>query len=176
VIADLNKLVVTVAVSEVDVPDLTVGMEATVTIDALSGKELKGKVRSISPNGTNSSGVVNYDVEVTLKDSDERLRPDMTATTDIVTKIANDVVVVPNSAIKSSGAEKYLQILSASGVSQKRTITIGASDDEYTEVVTGLKAGEKVLTASATSTSGSTDGGFRGPGLMGGGGGRPGGN
>ncbi len=175
VIADLTNLAVTASVSEVDVPDLSVGMEATVTIDALSGQAFAGTVKSISPNGTSSSGVVNYEVEIALKTGDERLRPDMTATTDIVTLTAQDAVAIPNSAIKSNGTTKYVQVLRGATGSVKRTVKVGVSDDTYTEIAGGLKAGEKVLTASATSTSSSTDSGFRGPGsIMGGppGGGR----
>jgi multidrug efflux pump subunit AcrA (membrane-fusion protein) len=135
-------------------------------------------VKSISPNGTATSGVVNYDVEVTLKESDERLRPDMTATTDIVTKVAENVVVLPNSAIKSDGSTKYVMVADTTGAGVKRVVKIGASDDTYTEVASGVKQGERVLTASATSSSSTSDG-FRGPGMMMGappGGGRQGGN
>jgi len=169
VIADLTDLVVTVSVSEVDVADLSVGLEATVTIDALSGQTFKGAVRSISPNGASTSGVVTYEVEVALDEGDERLRPDMTATTDIVTNMAENVVALPNSAIKSDGTTKYVLVLGADGTTQdRREVKIGASDDTYTEIVSGVTAGESVLTASATSTAASDSGGFRGPGIMGG--------
>lgn len=179
VIADLKDLAVTVNVSEVDVPDLSVGMEATVTIDALSGEAFIGAVKSISPNGTTSSGVVNYAVEISLEDGDERLRPDMTATTDIVTRTATGAVAIPNSAIKSDGTTKYVQVSSGQTGSEKRTVKVGVSDDTYTEIASGLKPGEKVLTASATSSASSNEAEFRGPGgFMGGppGGGARGGN
>ena len=177
VIADLTNLEVTVAVSEVDVSNLAVGMESTTTIDALSGETFPGTVKSIAPNGTNSSGVVNYSVEVALNEGDERLRPDMTATTDIVTNVAEAAVVVPNSAIKSDGATKYVLVSVNGGAGTRRTVKIGISDDTYTQVMTGVQQGERVLTASASSSATSNDRGFGG-GMMGGppGGGRPGGN
>jgi macrolide-specific efflux system membrane fusion protein len=168
VIADLTNLAVTVNVSEVDVPDLSVGMEATVTIDALSGEAFIGAVKSISPNGTTSSGVVNYAVEISLEDGDERLRPDMTATTDIVTRTATGAVAIPNSAIKSDGTTKYVQVSSGETDSVRRTVHVGVSDDTFTEITSGLKAGEKVLTASATSSSNASEEGFRGGMMMGG--------
>lgn len=180
VIADLTDLVVTSSVSEVDVTGLAVGMEATVTIDALSGETFPGSVKSISPNAASSSGVVTYEVEIALDESDARIRPGMTATTDIVTLTAENAVSVPNSAVKSDGTAKYVQVLTNGGRTEKRTVVVGASDDAYTQVTSGLKVGEQVLTATSTSSSSSDSGGeFRGGGMLMGGppsGGRPGGN
>lgn len=168
VIANLADLSVDVSVSEVDVPDLSVGMEATITIDALSTESFTGVVKSISPNGTSSSGVVNYAVQIELGQTDKRLRPDMTATADIVTRVAKDAVAVPNSAIRSDGTTKYVQTLDSSGATQKVVVKIGVSDEQYTQVTEGLSAGDKVLTASSTGTS--TQNSFRGGGMMMGGG------
>jgi len=171
VIADLTELAVEISVSEVDVADLSVGKEATVTIDALSGQTLAGAVKSISPNGTATSGVVSYQVEISLSDTDKRLRPDMSATADIITQLAENAVAVPNSAIKSDGTTKYVQVLTSAGATEKRTITVGISDETYTQVTEGLAAGDAVLTATATSSSSSTA--QRGPGggfMMGAGG------
>jgi len=177
VISDLTDLAVTASVSEVDVAALSVGMEATVTIDALAAEAFTGEVKSISPNAASSSGVVTYEVEVSLGTTDERLRPGMTATTDIVTHVAHDAVAVPNSAIKSDGTTKYVQVLT-NGAAEKRTVQVGATDDAYSEITSGLSAGEQVLTASATSSADSNAGEFRGGMMMGGppAGGRPGGN
>lgn len=153
VIADLTELAVEISVSEVDVADLTVGKEATVTIDALSGRTLAGVVKSISPNGTATSGVVSYQVEISLEDTDKRLRPDMSATADIITQLAENAVAVPNSAIKSDGTTKYVQVLTSTGATEKRTVTVGISDETYTQVTDGLAAGDAVLTATATGTA-----------------------
>lgn len=166
VISDLTDLAVTASVSEVDVADLSAGMEATITIDAFSSKALAGTVKSISPNAASSSGVVTYEVTISLKDTDERLRPGMTATTDIVTRTAENAVAVPNSAVRSDGTTKYVQVLANGTATQKRTVQVGASDDTYTEITSGLSAGEKVLTASSTSSSSSSTGELRGGGIM----------
>lgn len=175
VIADLSDLAVIVSVSEVDVPDLAIGMEATVTIDAVSTQSFTGEIKSISPNGTSSSGVVTYDVELELTSGDARLRPDMTATADIVTRVATNVVAVPNSAVKSDGTTKYVQVSGTNGSAEKRVVKIGVSDETYTEIAQGLSAGDKVLTAAASGTG--TGDGFRGGMMMGGPpGGRSGGN
>lgn len=166
VIADLTDLAVAATISEVDVADLAVGMEATVTIDAISGETLDGTVRSISPNAASSSGVVTYEVEIALEHVDERLRPGMTATTDIVTQTVEDAVAVPNSAVRSDGAEKYVQVLTDGTRTEKRAVEVGATDDTYTEVTNGLNVGEQVLTASATSTTNADDGELKRGGMM----------
>ena len=73
----------------------------------------------ISPNGTSSSGVVNYDVDLTLDSQDPRLKPDMTATADIKTQVAENVLVVPNAAVKTDGATKYVQVVGRNGATSK---------------------------------------------------------
>lgn len=174
-ISDLSDLKVQVSVSEVDVPSLRVGQKAAITFDAISGKEFVGTVSAISPNGTNSSGVVSYSVDLTLDGSDARLRPDMTATADIATQVATNVLVVPSAAVKTSGTAKYVEVASQEGTISKHNVTVGVSDDTYTEIKAGLTQGATVVTGSSTASTSSSSG-SSGRGLMlGGVGGGPGG-
>ncbi len=110
VISDLSELKVRIQINEVDLPALEVGQAATIAFDALPNLQIDGTVTWISPNGVNSSGVVSYDVDLTLSEQDPALKPDMTATVDIVTVVAKDTLAVPNSAIKVDGSQKYIEI------------------------------------------------------------------
>lgn len=161
IIADLEDLAVDVSVSEVDVPSVSIGQTSTVTFDALPGTVFVAAVHSISPNGTSSSGVVNYTVELRLKSQDERLKPDMTATADINTAVAANVLAVPNTAVKTKDGAKYVVVLGQGGATANKPVKVGLSDDSYTEIKSGITAGEAVLTGSVTTSSTSSPrGGF----------------
>lgn len=174
-ISDLSNLKVQVSVSEVDIPSLKAGQKAAITFDAISGKEFVGTVSAISPNGTNSSGVVSYSVDLTLDDADARLRPDMTATADIETQVATNVLVVPSAAVKTSGTSTYVEIAAQNGTISKQNVTVGVSDDTYTEIKTGLTQGANVVTGSSTASASSSSGNSSRGLMMGGAGGGPGG-
>ena len=168
-IAKLDNLMVEVSISEVDIRMVSVGQTASVTFDARSGVVFAGTVHSVSPNGTTSSGVVNYAVDLYLKKKDARLKPDMTATADISTASAENVLAVPSPAVKTKSGEKYVVVLQAGGATKDQPVTVGLSDDSYTEIKSGLSEGQTVVTGSGTSTTKSSgSGGF--PGGPGGGG------
>lgn len=182
-ISDLSNLQVQIAVSEADVPSLKLGQKATVTFDALPSGTTTGTVSLIAPNGTTSSGVVSYDVTVVLDEQAEGLRPDMTATADIMTQVAENVLMVPSTAVKTSGDTKYVEVLGADGSLTKVTVTLGVSDDTSAEIKSGLTEGATVVvgstTASTSSTTSSSSTGRSSGGFMMGGGppaGGPGGN
>jgi multidrug efflux pump subunit AcrA (membrane-fusion protein) len=170
-ISDMSSIKVQVSVSEVDIPSIARGQKAVVTFDSLPGKTFDGKVGEVSPNGTTSSGVVNYTVDVNLNSLDPSLKPDMTATADITTLVAADVLVVPSAAVKNEGSTKYVNVVDPSGQVKKQTVTVGVSDDSYTEIKTGVTAGVTVSTSASTATSNSSR---SGGGFMPGGGGGPG--
>jgi multidrug efflux pump subunit AcrA (membrane-fusion protein) len=171
-ISNVTDLKVQIAVSEVDVPSLKTGQKADITFDAIQGKVFTGTVSLVSPNGSSSSGVVSYNVDLTLDSQDPLLKPDMTATADIKTLVAENVLVVPNAAVKTEGATKYVQVVGGNGAMSKTVVKVGASNDTLTEVTSGLTEGARVSTGATTSsaTSGSSSqrqgGGF----MMGGGG------
>lgn len=158
-------------VSEVDIPKVSVGQKATITFDAISGKTFSGSVKSILPNATTSSGVVNYTVYVKLDDIDSSLRTGMTATVDIKTQTVANALSVPSAAVKTDTGTKYVLAADSAGNTRRKSVTIGVSDDSYTQITSGISAGTVVVTSSqATATTNASGGG----GPFGGGG--PGGN
>ena len=176
-ISDLSNLKVQVVVSEVDVPSLKLGQKAVVTFDALPGKEFAGTVSAIAPNGTSTSGVVSYTVDIKLAVFDSRLRPDMTATADIQTKVASNVLVVPSAAVKTSGTGTYVEMMAADGTISQQKVVVGVTDDIYTEIKSGVAIGATVVTGSSTASTSSSSGTTRrAGGFLGGGPGGPGGN
>jgi len=102
---------------------------------------------------------------------DPRIKPYMSVSASIITGTKPDVLMIPNSAVKSQGDNTYVEVLNGDIPSQV-TVEIGSVNNTDTEIVSGLKTGDKVVTqtidpnAKATTASGG-QGGFRMPGLGG---------
>ena len=84
---------------------------------------------------------------------DFQLREGLTITVSIIANEREDVLLVPNSAITTSGRQTYVQVLSPDGVLEKRSITTGISNWQYTEVTDGLSEGEKVVIPQSIATT-----------------------
>lgn len=100
-----------------------------------------------------------------------QLREGLTVTVSIIISERNDVLLVPNSAITYQGLRSYVEIVT-NGTTEEREITIGISDWQYTEVIAGLKEGERVVVPQGTDTSSAATqqnrgGGMRIPGMGG---------
>lgn len=170
-ISDLSTLRARVQVNEVDLVKIKLGQKATVSFDALPGGDASGTVSAIAPTGTNTQGVVTYDVDVTLETIDARLRPNMSCTVDIVVETKQSALVVPTSALRTDSATKTKYVYVVTGQDVARVdVTTGLVVGTTTEVLTGLTEGQEVVTTSATSSGSSSSSGDneRGPGGMGG--------
>jgi multidrug efflux pump subunit AcrA (membrane-fusion protein) len=155
-ITDMESLQVEMSVSEVDIPKVSVGQKADVEFDAVPSKTFTGSVKSIMPNAASSSGVVNYTVYVKLDSLEPTLRTGMTASVDIRTTVATDALAVPSSAVKTDNGTKYVMVVGAGGTTSKKTVTVGVSDDSYTQILSGITDGTVVSTGSAAAASGSS--------------------
>lgn len=174
-ISDLSTLQASVSINEVDLVDVKLGMAAAVTFDALPDVTTSGTITAIAPTGNaSSSGVVTYDVVITLDNPDGRLRPGMSCTAEITTDSRPDVLVVPSSAVRTdtSTSKKYVLVGDTStGSITKVTVETGVVVGTQTEITKGLTAGQTVLiggTSSSSTSTSSSSGSQRGPGGMGG--------
>ena len=162
-LVDTSEIEMTGVIDEIDIAMVKLGQEADVILDALPDKELKGKVTFISQIGTVVAGVVGYDTTVTLENPDEELRDGMSATAEIILDRREGVLLIPNRAIRGSienptvEVAKVEQIWSDEDV-ESREVTLGLSDGITTEVLSGLKEGERVVIASAKRIA--PEGGF----------------
>lgn len=92
-----------ISLNEIDVVKVKVGQNATLTFDALPELTISGKVIKVAAVGTVRQGVVSYGVKIAFDAEDEKVKPGMSVTADIITDIKQDVLVLQNSAIKSQG-------------------------------------------------------------------------
>lgn len=143
-IPDTSKMQVKVGVHESKVSRLRIGMTAKV---ALQDLELTGKVDEIAevtrPAGWWTGNMVKYDTMIRL-DPQPGLKPGMSAVVDIVLASYTDVLKVPVAAIVES-TDGYLCWIRQDGQIERRNVTLGDTNDEYTVVESGLSEGDEVV-------------------------------
>jgi HlyD family secretion protein len=173
-IANLDTMNAWVDVDENDVALISVGDTARVRVDGLPNTTLRGVVYEISHSATVSAAgtqeeVVNFQVRIRLIDRDTRMRPGMSCNVDIETETKTDVLSVPIQSVtvrqdvdatkteedprveqkKAAPAgvkrpESIVWVYNGATVSS-RSVRTGISDDGYIEILSGLKAGEKIV-------------------------------
>lgn len=168
-----------VAINEVDVTKIHVGDKATLLMDAFPNQTFTGKVVSIDTTGTVSSGVTTYSAYIVYDAAPDGVYPNMAVDATIITAVKDNVILVPNSAVQTSGNQSTVRIMK-NGQITPVNVTIGASDATNTEIVSGVNENDTVVTSvitSGTTTSSagaspfsSIGGGTRGGGGFGGGG------
>jgi RND family efflux transporter MFP subunit len=181
----------TVTLNEVDVAKIALGEKATLTFSAIPDLSISGIVAQIDSLGTVSQGVVNYGVKISFDTSDNRVKPGMSVDAKIITKVEQNVLTVPNGAVKTQGGVSYVQMFDTAllaplpGVQgspstippRNQTVQIGISDATSTEILSGLNEGDQIVTKTITSTTktatttapsilGNTGGGGRGGGAI----------
>jgi HlyD family secretion protein len=144
---DLSSMVVKTQLREEDLQKIKAGLPATVRIDAYPDVQFEGEVGSVGvlaldPAGTSMVGK-HFQYTVSLKGSDPRLRPGMTARVSIVASSARDVLTVPLASLFSETAGKVCYVFNG----QKfipRLVRVGRMNEDVAEILEGLKEGERV--------------------------------
>lgn len=149
-LADLDNLEIIVNMAEVDVSKIKVGQPAQITLDALPNVTLTGEVSLVSPAGVQTQGVVNYPVTVAVKDPTPDVKTGMTANVTIITDERDNVLMIPNRAVRTVGRQKMATVL-FEGNEIQVPIVVGLSGDAYTEVISGLKEGDVVVVGTTTT-------------------------
>lgn len=137
-------------VGESDVSKLKLGLVANVTVDALGATtRMTGKVTGIDPVATIQQGVPVYGVDVTIDVANAALKPGMSGTANVILVSRQDVLTIPNLAVKTQGTRRYVQVL-RDGQPVDVDATFGISNDTLTEVTGGdLKEGDLVVLPQA---------------------------
>ena len=144
-IDDLSRLIVDVQVSEVDINSIQIDQPVNLSFDAILDKEYHGRVTQVAQVGTVVQGVVQFNVSVELTDADEAVRPGMTAAVNITVEQLDDVLLVPNRAVRLVDGERVVYILQDQQL-ETAQITLGATSDTASEVIDGeLNAGDLIV-------------------------------
>lgn len=138
---DLTKMQIEVSVSEADIGRVEEGQDVTYTLDGYPDSTFTGKVTQVRLSPTTESNVVTYTVIVDVNNEDLKLKPGMTANVSIITDKSENVLCVPNMALKFTpdiNGPKYknqgIWILEK-GKPKRVEIETGAYNDSSTEII-----------------------------------------
>lgn len=174
IVLDAGGLQASVTIAEADLPKVTVGQAASVTVGAVSGTTT-GKVISIAPTATGgNSSVVTYAVVVSLGSQPTEARAGMTASVSLTVASATNVLAVPAIALVSGTDGYSVRVMAADGSVTTQAVTVGLVTSSLAQITSGLSEGQRVVigVSTARTSTGTTTGGFGGlGGALGGGGG-----
>lgn len=149
-LVDTSTIRMTGVVDEIDITKVCVGQQAVITVDALPDQKFNGHVTFVSPFGTLQAGVVNFPIEIYFNRGEkvELLRGGLTATADIIVGKHDNVIQVPNRAVKGLYGDYWVEVVidAESAKTEKRPVKIGLQNKKFTEIISGLREGEQVLT------------------------------
>jgi HlyD family secretion protein len=135
IIAD-NALQLVAMVDETDIADVRRKNPATFTVDSYPSREFPGTVESIAPKATIVSGVVNYEVAITINRDELLLKPDMTANVTIRTA-QHAVLMLPPEAVRRDGEQSFVY-LAGKGGPEQRPVVVGAKQYAGIEIRKGV--------------------------------------
>ncbi len=147
-LGDMSELFVEGRVDESDIGRVFVGQQARVKVDAFRERTFAGRVIRISPLGEKIDNVIGFEVIVRIQDPEKILRPQMSANAEIIIEEKKRVLAIPESAViydKQRAAFAELYDPSAKGLRRRVPIKIGISNGTLTELVAGLKEGDRVI-------------------------------
>ncbi len=149
-----DELKVVLSVDEIDVGLLSPGQAAIITLETWPNDEIDGEIVSIAPSsGSTSDGVVTYDVQINLEEPDHLpILIGMTANARLITANSEEALLVPNAAItadRQNGTYWVNQVTGSaedgSPLTTEIEVSIGLKDNDYTQILSGLSAGDEVL-------------------------------
>ena len=157
---DLTNMQVIADIDEADIGEVKEGQRVTFTVDAYPDDVFSGVVKQVRQEATTESNVVTYQVVISAPNANLKLKPGLTASVTIFTKEVKNVLSVPSKALKFTPNEKMLtdgqsiQDVPApnkvwtleDGVFKAHKVEVGLTNGITTEITSGLKAGQKVVT------------------------------
>ena len=174
IVYDLSYLEMSINVDELQISSISVGQQVQITADAVPDKTYVGTVTRVSMKGDSNGGTTTYPVSIRIDDTDG-LRPGMNANAEIVVAEAKNALVVPNAAVVR-GSYVLVTKDSPSAANADTTmeapegfvyvpVKTGVSDDDYTQIVSGIQEGDTIGydPSSVSSDSYYDDGGYMMP-------------
>ena len=148
VLSGLDELQVVLPFEESDAALIKKGQSVDVQLDAIPDLAVKGTVASVAPSATPIAGVVSYYVTVSLDQRDPRERDGQTANATVLTQDRQNVLTVPNSAVRQQGGASTVVVYDQGGNQRTVSFQAGVVGPDRTEVVSGLNEGDRVIVPS----------------------------
>ena len=143
---------VVLRIHEAQTDKIHLGQRAIVTAEGISGKHYTGEITKIavladSQNRWLNPNLKEYDTEITLDENSYELKPGVTARAEILVRQVENVIAVPVQAIYSRSGHTYVFVGKNEKVAKPVEIEAGHSNDQFVEIRSGLKEGDRVLLA-----------------------------
>jgi HlyD family secretion protein len=144
-LVDMNRLYVRATVDEFDARRIRLGQEVRVTLEALPGQPLRGRLYKISPavSGERQEART-FTVRVALEEGKELVKPGMSADVEVIVARRPDALFVPSQAIVEREGKKWVYVV-ADGRARATAVKVGDSNWNSTEVLEGLREGDRVI-------------------------------
>jgi HlyD family secretion protein len=149
VLSRARSFQVVVPFEESDAAQIGSGQRVSVRFDAIPGLTEDGTVVALSPSASAISGVISYYVTVRLERRNSRLRDGQTARVDVTTAERENVLSVPNAAVRRQGDTDIVVVVEPDGRQRIVTIRAGLVGADRTEVLSGLSEGQRVILSSS---------------------------
>ncbi|HSW96685.1 MAG TPA: HlyD family efflux transporter periplasmic adaptor subunit [Candidatus Saccharimonadales bacterium] len=153
VIGNDTNYAIHTTVSEVDINKVVIGQPVTILFSAVPNATYKGKITQADTYGTNTAGVISYNLFVSIDNADQNIKPNMSANLTIDTAEHKNVLTVANAAIVPYQNGKAVQILDKKGKVTYKSVQIGLRGFTRSEVLRGVPAGTKVILGNTTLTN-----------------------
>lgn len=161
-VADLKKMLIKPEISEGDITKVKQGM--TVEFSTLAEPDIKYRatISSVDPATTtltdneysesiSDTSAVYYYANVIVDNNDNKLHIGMTTQNTIIIANAQDTLLVPTMTLQRQGDKTFVKVLTDKNQVEQREVTIGLNNDVYTQILSGLNEGEKVISSQLTS-------------------------
>ena len=163
---DLTNMQVVANVDEADIGGVKEGDRVTFTVDAYPDDTFQGTVQQVRLGGSTSNNVVTYKVVISTSNADLKLKPGMTANVTIYTQQKSGVLSVPTKALRFTPAKETVGKMKIKDIGNAKNkvwtiegnnivahqVNIGMSDGTHTQIVSGVKQGQKVITGVDVKT------------------------
>lgn len=164
---DLKNMQVIANVDEADIGGVAVGNRVNFTVDAYPDDTFEGVVKQVRLEATTTNNVVTYEVVISASNADLKLKPGLTANVTIFTKEQANILSVANKALRFTPTKetvgKDMKIVDCKGKNKVWTlngntltahsVNIGQSDAMHTQIISGIKAGQSVVTEIVVDAS-----------------------
>ena len=164
---DLKNMQVIANVDEADIGGVAVGNRVNFTVDAYPDDTFEGVVKQVRLEATTNNNVVTYEVVISAPNADLKLKPGLTANVTIYTKEQANILSVANKALRFTPTKetvgKDMKIVDCKGKNKVWTlngntltahsVNIGQSDAMHTQIISGIKAGQSVVTEIVVNAS-----------------------
>lgn len=164
---DLKNMQVIANVDEADIGGVAVGNRVNFTVDAYPDDTFQGVVKQVRLEATTTNNVVTYEVVISAPNADLKLKPGLTANVTIYTKEQANILSVANKALRFTPTKetvgKDMKIVDCKGKNKVWTlngntltahsVNIGQSDAMRTQIISGIKAGQSVVTEIVVDAS-----------------------